>query len=94
MDRATEKAHRAVAASHLASLPEPPKKWRAEYDLRLMRALLSGGGLEQAIKATGYAATTCCARLRRLLPRVMSKDAKTALIAELEARAKVERDRK
>lgn len=87
MQTATERCHRAVIAATLASLPEPPLNWSPEYDLLLVRALLSGGGgLDQAIEGTGYAASTCWSRLSRLIPKVMSHDAKTALLAELEAR--------
>lgn len=84
---ANARAHRAAVAADLAALPEPPKKWKPAHDLALFRALL-GGGLDEAIEATGYAASTCMTRLRRLLPGVMSRDAKEALLAELEARAR------
>ncbi|GGH36166.1 hypothetical protein SAMN05444007_108230 [Cribrihabitans marinus] len=44
MSEATEKAHRALIAAEIAALPDPPVKWCAEYDLALVRCLLSGGG--------------------------------------------------
>lgn len=92
MESAVARAHRALIRAELDRMPEPPKKWRAEWDLDLMRAFLSGGGLDPVIAATGYAASTCLARLSRMVPGVMSHDTKAALLAELEARAEREEE--
>lgn len=92
MESAVARAHRALIRAELNRMPDPPRKWRAEWDLELMRAFLSGGGLEPVVEATGYAASTCWGRLSRMIPGVMSHDTKAALLAELEARVKTEKE--
>lgn len=65
-------------------------RWRWRNDAALIAATLCGRHLDLCIRATGYSARRCATRIRRLMPPVLHRDAKLALLAELRARARSE----
>lgn len=96
MSAAMITCERMVAAVRIAEA-SAPEKWTPAHDLRLASALLQdpdgwGGAVKAVMEETGYSLSTCLTRLRKLLPPVITADAKAALLAELEARTKAEQE--
>lgn len=84
---AYEKALRQACAARLAAIGAG-QSWTPPQDLALIRAVLADTEhWEAAVSAIDHTPRSCLARLRRLLPPVLSADVRAALLAELEARA-------
>lgn len=89
--------HRSLCAAQLDAVgpglkgwpPERKKggaKWSWSLDHSLVLCARGQGNWPAVVRASGYTDRRCRARLKRLLPRVPTRDRIDALLAELERR--------
>lgn len=79
-----------LIASRLDKIGPGGGRWRWRNDAALIAATLCGRHLDLVVKATGYSKRRCHARIRHLMPAVLHRDARQALLAELRRRARSE----